>query len=244
MGAMMTMTSAIADGRPDMPGRPAQAAEPLPRRALSFTLALGLHAALLAWILSFQVATPAIKPPVALDVRLIEAAPQPLPEPVSAAPKPLPQAARPEARDPEPIPPPPAPSAAPSAESAPAESSAPAPAREAVHSVPPEPQPPALTEARFDADYLQNPAPAYPPMSRRLREEGRVLLLVRVSETGAAQQVEIKQRSGYARLDEAALKAVRQWHFVPARRGDEAVAASVVVPIVFRLMMADAQGVE
>jgi protein TonB len=36
-------------------------------------------------------------------------------------------------------------------------------------------------------------------------------------------------------LDQAALQAVKQWHFVPAQRGGEAVAAWVEVPIVFRL---------
>ncbi len=92
-----------------------------------------------------------------------------------------------------------------------------------------------MAAARFDADYLQNPAPAYPAMSRRLQEEGKVLLQVKVTATGTAEHVQIKQGSGYPRLDEAALNTVRQWRFIPARRGDEAVAASVVVPIVFRL---------
>jgi len=52
---------------------------------------------------------------------------------------------------------------------------------------------------------------------------------------GSAENVQIKQSSGFARLDEAAAAAVRQWRFVPARRGAEPIAASVMVPIVFRL---------
>jgi len=92
-----------------------------------------------------------------------------------------------------------------------------------------------VTAARFDADYLNNPAPAYPAISRRLREEGRVLLLVRVTSQGLAEGVEVRQGSGYSRLDEAALAAVKQWRFVPARRGNVPVAASVLVPIDFRL---------
>ena len=72
-------------------------------------------------------------------------------------------------------------------------------------------------------------------MSRRLGETGRVLLRVKVSPDGLALDVSIAQGSGSARLDEAARDAVRQWRFVPARRGEEAVAASVLVPIVFRL---------
>jgi protein TonB len=91
------------------------------------------------------------------------------------------------------------------------------------------------TEASFDAAYLNNPAPVYPLISRRQGEFGKVLLLVQVTPHGTAAQVEIKQSCGFPRLDEAALEAVRKWHFVPARLGDVAVAASVVVPLSFKL---------
>ncbi|MDR3299507.1 MAG: energy transducer TonB [Candidatus Accumulibacter sp.] len=93
----------------------------------------------------------------------------------------------------------------------------------------------ALVEARFDAAYLRNPKPSYPPMSKRLREEGKVMLRVHVLADGNAGQVEIKQSSGSARLDEAARIAVHRWRFVPARRRNEAVDAWVVVPISFNL---------
>lgn len=89
--------------------------------------------------------------------------------------------------------------------------------------------------ARFDADYLNNPKPHYPSASRRLREEGEVMLRVRVSAAGLAENVEIKHSSGFIRLDQAAVDAVTRWRFVPARRGDEAVAAWVQVPITFNL---------
>ena len=68
-----------------------------------------------------------------------------------------------------------------------------------------------------------------------MREEGKVLLLVQVSAHGTAAHVRVRQSSGFTRLDDAALEAVRQWHFVPAKRGEEAIAASVIVPIVFRI---------
>jgi protein TonB len=100
---------------------------------------------------------------------------------------------------------------------------------------PPAAPPVPVTAARFDADYHQNPPPANPAMARRLREEGRVLLLVRVSPQGHAESVQVRQSSGFERLDEAALAAVRQWRFVPARRGEEAIAAAVLVPLVFNL---------
>lgn len=94
---------------------------------------------------------------------------------------------------------------------------------------------PVIVGARFDADYLQNPKPAYPPMSRRLNEEGKVLLRVHVGADGGAREVEIKQSSGFGRLDAAARDAVSRWRFVPARRGNDAVDSWVAVPIVFSL---------
>lgn len=89
--------------------------------------------------------------------------------------------------------------------------------------------------ASFDADYLHNPAPLYSAAARRAGESGRVLLLVRVSAEGEAESVQLQRSSGFARLDEAALVAVRQWRFVPRRHAGLAVAANVVVPVTFRL---------
>lgn len=112
----------------------------------------------------------------------------------------------------------------------------PQPATEAQPEQLPRLTPEPVNAPRFDAVYLHNPAPAYSLQSRQLNEEGRVLLSVLVSAQGAALSVQIKQSSGYARLDEAALEAVRQWRFVPAKRGAEAVEGWVVVPIFFRLV--------
>ena len=72
-------------------------------------------------------------------------------------------------------------------------------------------------------------------MSRRLGEEGRVLLRVFVDVEGRAEQVELKSSSGFPRLDQAAEDAVQRWKFVPAKRGNEVVATWVAVPIVFNL---------
>ncbi|WP_132858134.1 energy transducer TonB [Sulfuritortus calidifontis] len=95
--------------------------------------------------------------------------------------------------------------------------------------------PATVVPPRFDADYLSNPAPAYPALSRRMGEQGKVLLRVYVEPDGSAARVELKTSSGFERLDNAALSAVRKWRFVPARQGDAAVGAWVVVPIVFSL---------
>lgn len=88
---------------------------------------------------------------------------------------------------------------------------------------------------RFDADYLSNPSPRYPPLSRKLAETGRVLLRVQVSAKGEALAVQLQRSSGFERLDNSALEAVADWRFVPARQGQQAVMAWVIVPIVFSL---------
>ena len=98
----------------------------------------------------------------------------------------------------------------------------------------PAPEPPLVT-ARFDADYLQNPKPAYPHISKRLGEEGKVLLRVFVTADGSPEKIELRASSGFPRLDHAAQEAVARWRFVPAKRGEQAVTAWVVVPIVFSL---------
>lgn len=100
---------------------------------------------------------------------------------------------------------------------------------------PPAPAPEPLVEARFDADYLSNPKPVYPMVSRRLGEAGVVQLRVHVGPHGQALKVELKHSSGFPRLDQSALDTVARWHFVPARRGATPVASWVVVPIVFSL---------
>lgn len=112
---------------------------------------------------------------------------------------------------------------------------APPPADPVPASAPAPAAPMTVTQARFDADYLQNPAPAYPALSRRMGEEGKVVLRVFVESTGRPSQIEIKFASGSPRLDQAAQEAVWRWKFVSARRGDEAVGAWVLVPIVFNL---------
>lgn len=88
---------------------------------------------------------------------------------------------------------------------------------------------------RFDADYLNNPAPLYPALSRRLGEQGRVVLRVFVDEKGLPARIELRTSSGHDRLDHVALDTVRQWKFIPARRGEQAVSAWVLVPISFSL---------
>lgn len=97
------------------------------------------------------------------------------------------------------------------------------------------PEPPPIIPPRFNADYLQNPAPPYPALARRMREQGRVLVRVLVSVDGLADRIELKTSSGSTRLDQSALDTIKGWKFVPARQGDQKVAAWVIVPINFTL---------
>lgn len=83
--------------------------------------------------------------------------------------------------------------------------------------------------------YRTNPAPVYPESARRQRQEGVVWLAVEVSEQGDALAVKVGESSGHAALDEAAVAAVRNWKFEPARRGARPTAAKVEVPVRFQL---------
>lgn len=173
-----------------------------------------------------------------LTVRLIEVLPEPPPAAVLPQPlEPLPRAKAPPPPAPIPVIETPATAATivtMATEAMPASFVVAAPA-------PPVAVPPASTfaptvvAARFDAAYLNNPAPVYPAASRRLGEEGKVVLRVRVDPSGQAEAIDISASSGFPRLDAAARAAVAQWRFVPARRGDEPIPAWVLVPIVFNL---------
>lgn len=92
-----------------------------------------------------------------------------------------------------------------------------------------------LVESRYNVAALNNPKPPYPLAARRQGAEGRVVLRALVLEDGRCAEVRIVRSSGYALLDESALATVRRWRFLPATRAGTPVAASVDVPISFRL---------
>jgi protein TonB len=91
----------------------------------------------------------------------------------------------------------------------------------------------AISEAK--PDYLKNPAPEYPESARRRGYEGTVLLTVAVSKDGDPVKIDIEKSSGHASLDEAALKAVKTWKFLPGKLGNMPVESVVRVPIRFYL---------
>jgi len=89
--------------------------------------------------------------------------------------------------------------------------------------------------AIFDAAYLNNPSPSYPAFSRKLGEQGKVLLDVYVNKDGLVDQANISKSSGFSRLDNAALNTVKNWRFVPAKKNGNIEGSWVQVPINFVL---------
>jgi protein TonB len=199
-----------------------------------FLFAVAVHIALLAWPHAKEIELP----PPPLTVKLIEALkPPPEPQPVALPPPPPPPpqakptpnrprpvlAMTPEQRRPSPQP-----------RWSPRRSRRPEPAPRPPVAAAPWSPPRHRSSRRYNAAYLNNPEPKYPRCravwarrarcccgSRHRRRSGRG------GRTGKS--------SGFERLDEAAKQAVARWRFVPAKRGDEAIEASVIVPIVFRL---------
>ncbi len=86
-----------------------------------------------------------------------------------------------------------------------------------------------------DADYLHNPKPDYPSLSKRKGEQGKVVLHVLIGADGIPQRAEIRQSSGYERLDQAALATVQRWRYVPGKRGGVPEPMWFNVPINFVL---------
>jgi protein TonB len=83
--------------------------------------------------------------------------------------------------------------------------------------------------------YVSNPQPIYPKEALNRKQEGLVVLNVLVTYEGKAESVKMLHSSGYILLDEAAIRAVKQWRFTPARTGSTPVSAEVELPIRFKL---------
>ncbi|MGL4315573.1 MAG: energy transducer TonB [Pseudomonas sp.] len=152
-------------------------------------------------------------PPVVEELAVKPPPPKPIPKPKPQPPKPKPLP-KPVEQPPQPkqeTPPPPAPVA------------------------PPAPTPVKETPPSANAAYLKNPAPEYPSLAQRRGWEGTVLLRVHVLANGKPSDIQIQKSSGREALDEAAVRAVKRWSFVPAKRGDVAQEGWVTVPLDFRL---------
>lgn len=184
-----------------------------PRVLLTLGASIALHGAVLAGWRPFDITPPRISAFEPIEVSLVgESAPRVAP---TRAPRPVATAA-----------PAPAPVANTTGSTA-------TPAAERDQGKNESEQP--LVQARSDVASLNNPRPPYPLAARRLGLQGRVLLAVHVHAGGGCTDVKLKQSSGHALLDEAALQTVSRWRFLPARRGSRPVDSWVEVPVHFRL---------
>ncbi|SUX29800.1 energy transducer TonB [Chromobacterium vaccinii] len=214
---------------------------------------LAAHALALTLLNGMPASEQTVTPPQALRMEMISLAPADKP---AAAPKsaPAPEPVKPQLK-PQSKPTPSKPAVQPKPDLQPVKTQADAPAK-AISVAPAAPAPAAeapknagggktegrdlpVTEPQSRGGYLNNPAPAYPAVSREEGEEGTVRLRVHVSAQGLPQDVSVQSSSGFPRLDRAALAAVKRWRFIPAKRGGEAIAYPFIVPIEFSLKSAN-----
>jgi TonB family protein len=83
--------------------------------------------------------------------------------------------------------------------------------------------------------YAENPKPIYPQEAKEKGYEGEVVLRVEVLINGRVGQIEIRKSSGFELLDHSALTTVKQWRFIPAKKGDVAIPLWVNIPVKFQL---------
>lgn len=224
--------------------------QPVVGNALTFTGVVLVHVLGLVWAAQqLSITPPVVTPPSVVGVLV---APQPLP--VTPVSKPVPPPPKPEVKPaqqkprPQPVPRPantpvPKPTATPTTEPVresvvePAQQAAPAapPAAPVQQSAPVTDTQAPVTPPRTDAAHLNNPAPPYPALSRRLGEQGRVMLDVYILPDGSVGEIKLNKSSGFPRLDNAALQAVKTWKYVPARRGDKPIPYWYVQPVSFVL---------
>ena len=111
----------------------------------------------------------------------------------------------------------------------------PPPVQQPVESKPVEPAPAPVLPPRAEAGQLTNPAPTYPSLSRRLREEGIVVLEILIVADGTVGEIKIKSSSGFKRLDAAAVNAVKQWRYQAATQGNKKIDFWYEQPVEFNL---------
>jgi protein TonB len=97
------------------------------------------------------------------------------------------------------------------------------------------PPPQRAEQPSVDASYLYNKSPSYPDISRRLNEQGQVIVRVLVGTKGEVLRAELGKSSGFVRLDRTAVSAVRGWRFLPGKRDGQAEAMWFNVPVNFVL---------
>ncbi len=189
------------------------------------------------WIAPAQTEPAPLVPPPAPPPEL---APPPKPVPARAEPTPAVPRSVPAAADAAPIAPALAPAPAPTpapvvaatpAAAAPAAATAQATDAQAAPATPLPPKMVAISALR----YLEQPKPVYPRVSTELCETGVVTLNILVNEWGVPTEVSVEKSSGYPRLDQSAVKAMRAARFRPYTEGSQARAIRAHPIINFQL---------
>ena len=75
----------------------------------------------------------------------------------------------------------------------------------------------------------------YPSISKRIGEWGIVFLRVLITTQGDVGEIEILTSSGYPRLDQSAVEAIKKWKFTPTMKDGKAINEWYVQPYSFRL---------
>jgi len=90
-------------------------------------------------------------------------------------------------------------------------------------------------DATFAPRLLDAPKPEYPDACRRRRIEGTVLCRMHVKSDGRVERVDVVESSNDERLDRAAVRALERWRFDPPRRAGVAISSKVLHRVSFRL---------
>lgn len=166
---------------------------------------------------------------IAPEPKITPPPPKAEPEPQKPQPTPKKPQQKPQRKPTQKTPPPVAKAAAP----APAPSKA--VSQKAAASSPAKTAEPTTQLPSADAAGLNNKAPVYPMLSRKRKEQGTVWLLLLVSKEGVVTELKLKKTSGFARLDQAALQAVKKWKFQPARKQGQPIDYWYELPLKFSL---------
>jgi protein TonB len=196
---------------------------------------IAIHGGLLYFLFKQKL----IPPPEQLATLMVNFIPsskpkeEPKPEPLPPPPKPKPEkkpqsrqlvAETPVVSESEPVAPPPPPE--------------PEPEPEPVVETPPAPQMPAgpvTLSSELSVACPELNAPAYPALSKRLGEEGKLVLRVELDEKGHVSVAHVVNSSGFKRLDEAAMAAVKTWRCTPPIRNGQPARAVALQPFNFVL---------
>ena len=82
---------------------------------------------------------------------------------------------------------------------------------------------------------LSSTEPDYPEDARAAEIEGTVVVGMTVSVDGGVSSAWVIASSGYDSLDQAAVNAVYNWRFVPAKNGGIPIEVNTRVPVTFHL---------